>query len=128
MRQVYIWEAVYKDGKILRQFDGGGTEHLFKEVCQERLKEFAWVPVSKELSYVVPEHLESVPSLCAYRLSLREGDKLFACMRVHIAYSVSGPVPGGQHVEYLLGTEEGGRRSFLKIKEDGSAQSCEEIT
>lgn len=40
----YIWKAEYQDGFSLLQYDTEGREHLFKEIDQDRLKVFSWVP------------------------------------------------------------------------------------
>jgi len=37
---MFTWSALYSDEKVLLQVDNGGTEHLFKEIDQERLVRF----------------------------------------------------------------------------------------
>jgi len=37
---MFTWSALYEGEKVLLQFDNGGTEHLFKEIEQDKLVRF----------------------------------------------------------------------------------------
>ena len=44
------WIAIYDDNTSLKQFNPDGSENLFKDIQQDKLKEFALVTPTKNLS------------------------------------------------------------------------------
>lgn len=82
----YIWEAEYKDGSILKQFDLDGTENLFSEVDHSKLYKFSWIPIK--------------PNLNPVSIILKEGQKLKVYRKNFISF-----ITGKQCVAYVIGIE-----------------------
>jgi hypothetical protein len=51
--EVWQWEAIYKDGSILKQFDDNGYFHRFSEIDQSQLHVFRMVSDENPQSYSI---------------------------------------------------------------------------
>ena len=100
----YFWSVKYNDGTTFSQFDSDGTENMWGDVDQEKVRNVTWCQFSWNLSRKIELPTKWVIFPKKYSLNFDPGDKIFIVRRNHIDFSARGEK--GRRIEYILGKND----------------------
>jgi hypothetical protein len=113
MRDLWTWCAIYKDGKVLYEYDEDGTEHGFREVQPDQVESLCLLPSSTDQkSYTVRVNPKKVTPVFFRRRSIH--------MR-------SDGEEAGRSVIHCIGWEDKDKSSYLFVFEDGSTLLTDDL-
>jgi len=98
----YYWIVTYLDGTTYPQFNDDGTENMWGDVEQEKVRNVAWCQFTVKLSrkIKIPTRWTLFPK--KESLDYEPGDEIFICRRNHINFSNTKGTEA-QRIEYILG-------------------------
>ena len=95
------WLSIYEDKTTLNQFDEDGKEHLFKEIEESKLKEFALFHNEKVISLFPKQGVFGINGLI-YKTDLSEQDLDYRLIHFSRRRKIMGP-KGNNENEYFVG-------------------------